>query len=445
MIVSCPSCDKKYKFSEDKLGKRGAKITCPKCRHVFVVYKDRETKSLGRKAEDGSLESDDRVTQRPPPSRDPWPRDFPTWSFRELGATWRVRKQQGLTYNFFSLEELNGFLDERQVSRTDEISVNGRDWVSIDNFGNLTAYFYDIWKRIESGEIDLDEDEEEEEDEADAPTTIMGAASSLADEIRRAVQDARTPAPASNRVRATPSPATPRGASGRSDGPGYVAPPSPTPSWGGPSEADSKPSWGGPAEPEEKPSWGSPAEPESKPSWARSEDQPGWLAPGQNEEEPTQRFPARPPADPVEGRQGRFSNSPGRAVGVPLEFPEPDLPLPPTPIHDPFQALSSAPSAAPPPKKAPAAPPKKKAKGGGGGGLMTAVFVLLVLVLISAIGGLAGLKLGFIPADLLPIEIPSALLPDESPAVEAPVAPAADSGADTGTEAEGGATDEASP
>ncbi|TNF35770.1 MAG: hypothetical protein EP329_05890 [Deltaproteobacteria bacterium] len=418
MIVACPSCEKKYKFSEEKLGKRGAKITCPKCRHVFVVYKDREIESLGRKNADGTIEADDRATNQPAPPRDPWPRDFPTWSFRELGATWRVRKQQGLTYDFYSLEELNGFLEERQVSRSDEISVNGRDWVQIAEFSNLTAYFYDIWKRIEAGEIELDDDEEDEEDEADAPTTIMGAASSLADEIRRAVQDARTPAPAADRIRSTPRPATPRGAGARSVSSGsdphgaFVPPPSPAPapvggpSWGGPS---GEPSWGGPeVEPEDE------TVPEQK--WGRPAESTWGSTPMRDEEPPAPKIPPRPAPSPVEGGgPASFSNAPGRAAPA---FPDEPTPPPPKPITDPFAALNTNPghSAPPPPKSI--APPPKAEKSGGGGGMLVAVVLVLLVAVVG--GAAAGLKFGVIPASSLPFEVPAALLPD----APAPAAPA---------------------
>ncbi len=38
MIVSCESCKSRYKLDDAKVTGRGAKITCPKCKHVFVVF-----------------------------------------------------------------------------------------------------------------------------------------------------------------------------------------------------------------------------------------------------------------------------------------------------------------------------------------------------------------------------------------------------------------------
>ncbi len=42
MVITCPSCAARYRLSPDKIQGRGAKITCPKCAHVFVVFTDQE-------------------------------------------------------------------------------------------------------------------------------------------------------------------------------------------------------------------------------------------------------------------------------------------------------------------------------------------------------------------------------------------------------------------
>ncbi len=46
MIVTCPACSSRYKLDESKVTGRGAKITCPKCKHVFVVYPGGATSPL---------------------------------------------------------------------------------------------------------------------------------------------------------------------------------------------------------------------------------------------------------------------------------------------------------------------------------------------------------------------------------------------------------------
>src|SRR6185503_7621974 len=40
MIVSCEHCGARYKLDDSKITGRGAKITCPRCRHLFVVYRN---------------------------------------------------------------------------------------------------------------------------------------------------------------------------------------------------------------------------------------------------------------------------------------------------------------------------------------------------------------------------------------------------------------------
>lgn len=40
MVVTCPSCSARYRLNPNKMKGRGAKITCPKCAHIFVVFAD---------------------------------------------------------------------------------------------------------------------------------------------------------------------------------------------------------------------------------------------------------------------------------------------------------------------------------------------------------------------------------------------------------------------
>ncbi len=38
MVITCPSCNARYKLPGRKIKGRGAKITCPRCSHVFVIF-----------------------------------------------------------------------------------------------------------------------------------------------------------------------------------------------------------------------------------------------------------------------------------------------------------------------------------------------------------------------------------------------------------------------
>ncbi|HMV67667.1 MAG TPA: zinc-ribbon domain-containing protein, partial [Myxococcota bacterium] len=39
MIISCPACSSRYRVADEKIQGRGARITCPTCKHKFAVYR----------------------------------------------------------------------------------------------------------------------------------------------------------------------------------------------------------------------------------------------------------------------------------------------------------------------------------------------------------------------------------------------------------------------
>jgi predicted Zn finger-like uncharacterized protein len=187
MIVSCPACSARYKIDSSKIKGRGAKITCPRCAHKFVVYKDR---SPSRSAEPATqpLRSTTEILTR---------------DFRRVGVTWRVRRSMGVTYSFHDLETLRRHLNQGKVQAEDSLSYDARTWVPIDSIDDLDAYFEDTWRKAERGEIGpaprsgrTDVPDEDEE----GPTTIMGHGHALMDDIRKAVAEATTPPPSPSRL-----------------------------------------------------------------------------------------------------------------------------------------------------------------------------------------------------------------------------------------------------
>lgn len=194
MIVTCPSCNSRYKIDEAKIKGRGAKITCPTCAHKFVVYRDGDEGGAG-----SAVAAPDEVSAEASPA----PSDLARRDFREVGITWKVRKGIGLTYDFHDLSTLRDYLADGQVHPSDVLSYDARAWHPLKEIPDLERYFWDVWRRAEAGEIQVAQpivDESDDEDESDAPTTIVGHGSSLADEIRQAVKEATTPAPAARRT-----------------------------------------------------------------------------------------------------------------------------------------------------------------------------------------------------------------------------------------------------
>lgn len=186
MIVSCPACSARYRIDPDKIKGRGAKITCPRCSHKFVVYKD----------------GADAPPAKPAPARSGTSSDILDRDFRRVGVTWRVRQGMGVTYSFHDLRSLLRTLEEGRIAGSDSLSYDSHTWVPLDSIDSLEDYFRDIWRKGARGEIGMQRhgsstpvaDEEEE-----GPTTIMGHGHALMDDIRRAVAEATTPPPSSPR------------------------------------------------------------------------------------------------------------------------------------------------------------------------------------------------------------------------------------------------------
>lgn len=189
MIVTCPSCTARYKVPESKITERGAKITCPNCSHKFVVKPGGEVDTL---AEGGGGAT--------APAAPKLPSDLARRDFKTVGILWKVRKSIGLTYDFHDLATLREYMSDAQVTRADGLSWDHKMFTAIQDIPDLDAYFWDTWQRAERGEIaSPSAPKGSDEDDSDAPTQLVGQGSSLAEEIRRAVNDLATPAPAASR------------------------------------------------------------------------------------------------------------------------------------------------------------------------------------------------------------------------------------------------------
>lgn len=177
MNVSCPSCRARYRVSDDKIKGRGAKITCPKCTHRFVVYR----------AEDGAP-------------------DVGSLDFRTLGLMWKASRGVGLVHEFPDLDTLRELMSDGRVDHHFRITLDGHTWTPLDAVPDLDAWFFERWQAAKAGEIKVVlPARAEAEDEADAPTMIAGRGSSLASEIRQAVSAEATPPPATSRAPSPPS------------------------------------------------------------------------------------------------------------------------------------------------------------------------------------------------------------------------------------------------
>lgn len=171
--VQCEKCKTKYKLEESRVQGKGAKITCPKCRHVFVVMKDALNDSEGA---DDSGELQDSASEsvgtgavapvtfanaparpvEPPPPAAPVsaevelgvtrPTSSESLNWKEVGlTTFKVKVAIGLVYDFSDIGTLRKYIAEKRVAATDRISFDGKTWTVIKDVPDLDAFFIDQW------------------------------------------------------------------------------------------------------------------------------------------------------------------------------------------------------------------------------------------------------------------------------------------------------------
>jgi len=126
MVVTCEHCGARYRLDKDRIQGRGARITCPGCSHVFVVYQEEE--------QEGAAPAVERPT------------DVHALDFKSVGiSTWKVKTGIGLVYDFSDYKTLRRYLKEGRVSDTDGLSHNGSEWTVINTIGDLEAHFIDTY------------------------------------------------------------------------------------------------------------------------------------------------------------------------------------------------------------------------------------------------------------------------------------------------------------
>lgn len=207
MIVTCESCKSRYKLDDAKITGRGAKITCPRCKHIFVVYARVEGDAAAPRAPDlvdtvraagadrGQAASgpsiaaptnweDDEPTrigmaQRAPdppaaakPSGDGMRPDFngderarssttfpfgamaaraAALDFRKVGVTtWKVKVRIGLIYDFSDIKTLRKYIQDGRVTPADVISYDGKAWKPIGDIPDLDEFFVETWERLDA-------------------------------------------------------------------------------------------------------------------------------------------------------------------------------------------------------------------------------------------------------------------------------------------------------
>lgn len=226
MKVQCDSCGTRYKLDESRIKGKGARITCPKCGHTFVVYRnptdfdDEEPATIvadramlfskgaaseaklgvgsgtgGAKLtgdsganpwDEGSATIVDMPAMTstanglsgrpasPPKATVPRPASVNALNWREVGVTaFKVKISIGLIYDFSEVALLKKYLGDKKVQRTDLLSFDGKEWTPINKLGDLDTFFIDKWVELKEAAIG------EVAEENPAPSRAPAAASAF--------------------------------------------------------------------------------------------------------------------------------------------------------------------------------------------------------------------------------------------------------------------------
>lgn len=189
MIVSCERCGARYKLDDAKVTERGAKITCPRCRHVFVVYPGGAASQDSSKVVIGSDDGAGAGSEPAPPKKKVSAENL---NFRDVGiASWKVRVKIGLIYDFGDIKTLRKYLAEGRVTSDDVISHDGKNWKSIGEIPDLDAYFVEVYEEARRIRDERSKSMFDDED----PTHIVGMGSIGSNLAAQAMRTVSEPAP----------------------------------------------------------------------------------------------------------------------------------------------------------------------------------------------------------------------------------------------------------
>ena len=129
--VNCPTCDAYYKLKAERFGSRGAKLTCPKCGTLFLVFQPSDMPTV----DDTTLENLDR------------------FDFRTLGVDWQLRDPAGELRPLKNLATLRWYIDHERVEPSSRLAFNGATGLPLSEITDLLAYFWDVFERARNGHL----------------------------------------------------------------------------------------------------------------------------------------------------------------------------------------------------------------------------------------------------------------------------------------------------
>ena len=170
MVVTCDHCGARYRFDDERISGRGARITCPRCRHVFVVHTDNP----------GDSEAAAEAEVLPP-------LDVNKLDFTTVGIkSWKVKVAIGLVYDFGDYKTLRKYIQEGRVTDADKLSHDNESWVEIGSLSDIKEHFIAVYREAEQAQAALAAAEAAAAEAAAHPTQEQAEA--IADALLDAVE-----------------------------------------------------------------------------------------------------------------------------------------------------------------------------------------------------------------------------------------------------------------
>jgi len=217
MIVTCEHCAARYKLDPGRISGRGVRITCPRCKNVFVVYSSQaedgglieteeasaavEAAATGRGATGApaaraaagpataAAPKPASATARPAPAAPAAAAaaaaapakaaevrpDVESLDFATVGIqAWKVKVRIGLVYDFSDYKTLARYIKDGRVGNDDQISHDGATWTRLGDIPDLQQHFVQVFldaRRVQEAAAAPTTGFDD-----DGPTMIVGAA-----------------------------------------------------------------------------------------------------------------------------------------------------------------------------------------------------------------------------------------------------------------------------
>jgi predicted Zn finger-like uncharacterized protein len=263
MQVTCEHCGTGYELEASSISGRGARITCPACSHVFVVYqdpeavesaadddnfeieidldgfgdievdleglvdesevalqtedvldssllseiKDTEDKAIEHSNTSEEIESIEEIEELSEITNEEIQAlEVTTLNFADVGIkSWKVKKSIGLMFEYSDFKTFMKSWNDGRINGDDHISPDGKEWVSLSTIEDFEHYFCKIYLEFEQ-RIDIEVPDKKVKEKVVQPLGGMNELATALAAAQAEVEQAQKPSrPKKSATRKRPS------------------------------------------------------------------------------------------------------------------------------------------------------------------------------------------------------------------------------------------------